>query len=87
MVVPGAFIQKKKKETKGDSAGLRTKETLFKKMGFFRLDKMQELTPSPNQDKIWHEGAYLGYLHTSPTLGVCIAEQHNSSVWSSSFPS
>jgi hypothetical protein len=32
-------------------------------------------------------GTYLGSLHTSPTLGVCIAEQHNSSVWSSSFPS
>jgi hypothetical protein len=29
----------------------------------------------------------LGYLHTSPTLGVCLAEQQNSSWWSSSFPS
>jgi hypothetical protein len=39
---------------------------------------MQELTPSSNQDKIWHEKNLLGILHTSPTLGVCIAKQHNS---------
>jgi hypothetical protein len=28
---------------------------------------------------------YLGYSHISTTLGVCIARQNKSSVWSSSF--
>ena len=53
---------------------------------FYIDSKMQELTLFPNHDdKNWYEGTYLGYSYVSPTLGVCIVGQQNSSVWSSSL--
>jgi len=42
---------------------------------FFTWNKKQELTPFSNQDN--EKNFYLGYSHTSPTLGVCIAGQQN----------
>ena len=51
---------------------------------FFIKSKMQKLTSFPNHDKNQYERNLIGILTYLLTLGVCIAEQQNSSEWSSS---
>jgi hypothetical protein len=56
---------------KGDSAGSKTREPLFKLKYFwnffpFLWGKVQELTPSPNRDKNLQERGSLGILTYLP---------------------
>jgi hypothetical protein len=79
------YYSKKKMETKRKALLAEEIGNLYSNSNIFVFCKRERCKNQHHlQTKVW-EKLTQGYSHISPTLGVCIARQYNSSVRSSSF--
>jgi hypothetical protein len=82
------YYSKKRMETKREALLAEELGSLYWNSNIFVFLREQDARTNTifklKKDLVWEKLTW-GYSHISPTLGVCIARQHNSSVRSSSF--
>ena len=82
------YYSKKKMETKREALLAEELGSLYSNSNifvFFKRARCKNQHHLQTKIRFSMRETYSGYSHISPTVGVCVARQHNSSVRSSSF--